>query len=156
MISFSDLYQRYARDVYRFALYLSGDPALAQDITSETLMLCLNSPEPIRTETVKGYLLTIARNLYLKECRRRARATELSDAIASPSPDLELAAAQKERLGLVLRALQELPEVDRSALLLRADDGLSYQQIAAVLGLSLAADKVKIHRARLKLAAIGA
>jgi RNA polymerase sigma-70 factor, ECF subfamily len=156
MISFSDLYQRYARDVYRFALYLSGDPALAQDITSETFMLCLNSPEPIRTETVKGYLLTIARNLYLKECRRRARATELSDAIASRSPDLELAAAQKERLGLVLRALQELPEVDRSALLLRADDGLSYQQIAAVLGLSLAAVKVKIHRARLKLAAIGA
>jgi RNA polymerase sigma-70 factor (ECF subfamily) len=46
--------------------------------------------------------------------------------------------------------------VDRSALLLRVDDGLSYQQIAAVLGLSLAAVKVKIHRARLKLAAIGA
>jgi RNA polymerase sigma-70 factor, ECF subfamily len=129
MISFSDLYQRYARDVYRFALYLSGNP---------------------------GYLLTIARNLYLKECRQRARATELSDAIASPSADLELAAAQKERLGPVLRALQELPEVDRSALLLRADDGLLYQQIAAVLGLSLASVKVKIHRARLKLAEIGA
>jgi DNA-directed RNA polymerase specialized sigma24 family protein len=48
MISCGELYQCYARDVYRFSLYLSGNPVLAQDITSETFVLCLTSSEPIR------------------------------------------------------------------------------------------------------------
>ena len=154
MISFGELYQRYARDVYRFSFYLSGNPVLAQDITSETFVLCLTSSEPIRVKTVKGYLFTIARNLYLKECRKNARRADLDDSIPDATINIELAAASKERLHAVLKALQELPEADRSALLMRADDNMSYQQIASVLGLSLSAVKVKIHRARLKLAAL--
>lgn len=154
MISFGELYQRYARDVYRFSLYLSGDPVLAQDITSETFVLCLTSSEPIRVETVKGYLFTIARNLYLKEWRKSSRRADLDDSIPDATIDIELAAASKERLQAVLKALQELPEADRSAVLMRADDNMSYRQIASVLGLSLSAVKVKIHRARLKLAAL--
>lgn len=154
MISFGELYQGYARDVYRFSLYLSGNPVLAQDITSETFVLCLTSSEPIRAETVKGYLFTIARNLYLKEWRKSARHADLDDSIPDATINIELAAASKERLHAVLKALQKLPEADRSALLMRADDNMSYQQIASVLGLSLSAVKVKIHRARLKLAAL--
>jgi len=66
MTGFHDLYERYSRDVYRFALYLSGDPALADDITSETFVRVWSSREPIRFATVKGYLLTIARNLSIQ------------------------------------------------------------------------------------------
>lgn len=154
MISFGELYQRYARDVYRFSFYLSGNPVLAQDITSETFVLCLTSSEPIRVETVKGYLFTIARNVYLKEWRKNARRADLDDSIPDATINIELAAESKERLHAVLKSLQELPEADRSALLMRADDNMSYQQIASVLGLSLSAVKVKIHRARLKLAAL--
>jgi RNA polymerase sigma-70 factor (ECF subfamily) len=46
-----------------------------------------------------------------------------------------------------------LPEIDRAALLMRANDGLAYEEIARALGISLAAAKVKVHRARLRLAA---
>jgi RNA polymerase sigma-70 factor (ECF subfamily) len=53
----------------------------------------------------------------------------------------------------VAAALRQLPEVDRAALLMRAEDGLPYEEIAAALGLSVAAARVKVHRARLKLAA---
>ena len=67
MTGFHDLYESYSQDVYRFALYLSGDPAVADDITSETFVRVWSSPEPIRLATVKGYLLTIARNLWLME-----------------------------------------------------------------------------------------
>lgn len=52
----------------------------------------------------------------------------------------------------MLEGLQQLPEADRAALLMRAQHELPYGEIAAALGLSLAAVKVKIHRARIKLA----
>ena len=58
----------------------------------------------------------------------------------------------KENLRDTLAALQLLPETDRTALLLRAQEGVSYEEIARVLGLSLSSVKVKIHRARLRLA----
>jgi RNA polymerase sigma-70 factor (ECF subfamily) len=51
----------------------------------------------------------------------------------------------------VLDALAQLPEADRAALLLSAQEGLTSEEIAATLGLSVAAVKVKIHRARLRL-----
>ena len=60
----------------------------------------------------------------------------------------------KEKLDRVLRTLQEFPEVDRAALLMRADEGLPYEEIAVALGLPVATVKVKVHRARLRLAKI--
>lgn len=47
--------------------------------------------------------------------------------------------------------LQQLPELDRSALLMSAFEGMPYEEIARALGISLAAVKMKIHRSRLKL-----
>jgi RNA polymerase sigma-70 factor (ECF subfamily) len=61
-------------------------------------------------------------------------------------------AEAKDELARVLRALQELPEADRAALLMRADEGLTYEEIATALELPVATVKVKVHRARLKLA----
>lgn len=60
MTRFHEMYESYARDVYRFALFLSGDPALADDITSETFIRVWSSPQPVRLATVKAYLLAIA------------------------------------------------------------------------------------------------
>jgi RNA polymerase sigma-70 factor (ECF subfamily) len=47
--------------------------------------------------------------------------------------------------------MQRLPEIDRAALLMRAQDQMSYEEISHALNLSVSAAKVKIHRARLKL-----
>ena len=74
MLDFGGLYQAHAKEVYRFALYLSGDPTIAEDLVSETFIRLWNARERVDLATVKGYLLTIARNLYLHE-RRRARPT---------------------------------------------------------------------------------
>src|SRR5215831_17845505 len=81
MTGFHELYERYSRDVYRFALYLSGDPALADDVTSETFIRIWSAPEPVRMATVKAYLLTIARNLWLMERRRSSRREGLDETI---------------------------------------------------------------------------
>ena len=157
MTGFHELYETYSRDVYRFSLYLSGDPALADDITSETFVRVWSSPEPIRFATVKGYLLTIARNLWLMERRRHSRREGLeavNETLADGAPGMSRELEGKDELGRVLRALQEFPEVDRAALLMRADEGLPYEEIAVALGLPVATVKVKVHRARLRLAQI--
>jgi len=153
MTSFQELYESYARDVYRFALYLSGDPALAEDVTSETFIRVWSSPEPVRLATVKAYL-PIARNLCLMEHRRSSRRQALDETLADSGRNVAREAEAKDELSRVLGALEQLPEADRAALLMRADEGLAYEEIAAALGLPVATVKVKVHRARLKLAQI--
>ena len=154
MTRFHELYESYSRDVYRFALYLSGDPALADDVTSETFVRVWSSPQPVRLATVKAYLLTIARNLWLMERRRCTRNQDLDKTIPDTAQSALRRAEVNDELERVLRALQEFPEVDRAALLMRADEGLCYEEIAVALGLPVATVKVKVHRARLKLAKI--
>lgn len=154
MTRFHELYESYSRDVYRFALYLSGDPALADDVTSETFIRVWSSPEPVRLATVKAYLLTIARNLWLMERRRGSRRQGLDETIPDSGQSALRQVEVKHELDRVLRALQEFPEVDRAALLMRADEGLPYEEIAVALGLPVATVKVKVHRARLRLAKI--
>jgi DNA-directed RNA polymerase specialized sigma24 family protein len=67
------IFKAFAPDVFRFALYLSGDRYEAEDITSETSVCAWNSPGRIETATVKAYLFTIARNLFRMDRRRRRR-----------------------------------------------------------------------------------
>jgi RNA polymerase sigma-70 factor (ECF subfamily) len=153
MAEFQDIYQRYARDVYRFALYLSGNQALAEDITSETFVRLWASDEKmIRMLTIKAYLFSIARHLYVDSLRSTSRLAEIDPELPEPGANPEMLAIQKSELREVLKLLQEIPEVDRAALLMRAQQGTPYEEIARVLGVSLAAIKLKIHRARLKLA----
>lgn len=152
MTNFRTLYQRYSGDVFRFALYLSGNRSDAEDITSETFVRAWTSSARIRADTVKGYLFTIARNLYLRGLRRSRRDVELQRPIEDTAPDPLAMAEQKAQFRAVLARLRELPEVDRSAVLLRAVEGLTYEEIARALGISLAAVKTKIHRARLSFA----
>ena len=151
MTDFNTLYAKYSPDVFRFAMYLSGDRSEAEDITSETFVRAWMSSEPIAMATVKGYLLTIARNLFLQELRRRSRSVPLNDSIRDPSPGPHSETEKKAAYNAVVAGLQELPEVDRTALLMSAYEGLSYEEIARSLGISLPAVKMKIHRSRLKL-----
>ena len=151
MTDFHQLYATYAPDVHRFALYLSGDPALADDITSETFLRAWSSSAPIREATVKSYLFTIARHLYLHELRRRGRHEELPEDLPSPAQSQEELSQQSSALAAVFAALRRLPERDRAALLMRAQDEMSYEEIGRALGLSAGAARVKVHRARLKI-----
>jgi len=152
VIDFSHLYRTYADDVHRFALYLSGDPALADDIVSETFVRLWHARERLDLATAKGYLLAIARNLFLAEWRRGRRMTALDYREPDRGPGPERHAQAHIELQAVLAALQRLPEIDRAAVLLRAEEGLSYEEVAAALGISAGAARVKVHRARLRLA----
>ncbi len=146
-----DIYDRHAKDVYRFCIYLSADPMLAEDLTAEAFVRAWAGPGIIVQETVKAYLFTIARNLYLHELRRRARYAGISKDVPDPAPPLELRTEHKSELSEVFAALQHLPEIERSALIMRSEQDMSYSDIAKSLGISVAAAKVRVHRARKKL-----
>jgi RNA polymerase sigma factor (sigma-70 family) len=151
LIDFHSLFERHSRDVYRFALYLSGDPSLAEEITQETFVRAWVMPGEISGGTVKAYLLTIARNLYRAERKRTARQVALHGTLTDPRPGPEAVVWGRLDLAAVLAALRALPEADRAVLLMHAQEGLPYAAIASALGLSIAAVKVRVHRARIKL-----
>jgi RNA polymerase sigma-70 factor (ECF subfamily) len=152
--TFHELYDRHADDVYRFAHWLTGNPHDARDITAETFIRAWTAPEEPRMETVKAYLFTIARNLHRKQWRRQSRLQVLDEAMADPGVRPDEAAARQDEFRRTMAALHTLPEIDRTVVLLRAEQDLSYHDIAAATGLSVAAAKVKVFRARAKLAAL--
>jgi RNA polymerase sigma-70 factor (ECF subfamily) len=146
------IYERHAPSLRRFALGLCGDTSLAKDLVAETFMRAMTSSAPIESATVLAYLCTIARRLYLKEWHRGRRFAELADVHADGAPGPEQLAIGAQAMSKTLGALQVLPEIDRAALLMRAEDEVPYEDIARALGISVAAAKVKVFRARLKLA----
>ena len=108
----------------------------------------------IRTETLKAYLFTIARNLYLESQRNTHPQISLEDFYPDPNPVPEkMIEAQFEILS-VRNFLQTLPEIDRVAFIMRVQHELPYAEIARSLGVSLSAAKVKVHRVRKKLITI--
>ena len=148
MAELSALYRQYSPDVFRFAMHLTRDRHEAEDITSETFVRAWAAPERIRAETAKGYLLTIARNLFLQRLRRTRRHVELNEEIVASGPDPQSRAEAVSEIENVFTKLGELEEVDRSALWLRAVEGLPYEEIARALEISVGAARVKVHRAR--------
>lgn len=152
--TFHEVYARYAEDVYRFAHWLTGNPDEARDITSETFVRAFTGPNDIRLESVKAYLFTIARNLHRRQWRRVSRHEPLEEGVPDSTTAPDEAAAQRDEFQRTLAAVQSLPELDRTVLLLRAEEGLSYEDIAAVTGLSAATARVKVFRARAQLTAL--
>lgn len=146
-----DLFTQYGKDIYRFALFLCGDKTEAEEITAETFSRALTGKAPLASETVKGYLLTIARNLHLDSVRRQNRFAEFPAELPDSAANLEEVINQKTELEAVQEYLLTFPEVDRAALLLRAD-GVAYCEIANSLNITLSSAKVKVHRLRIKLA----
>jgi RNA polymerase sigma-70 factor (ECF subfamily) len=146
-----EMYEMYAADVYRFAYWLCGERADAEDVTSETFIRAWTSDAPIRTETLKAYLLAIARNLCFEQQRKGKRQTRLEEWHTDGRAGPEDVATAREALAQMRKHLETLPAADRDAFLLRFQHDLPYAEIARVLGVSETLAKVKVHRARLTL-----
>ena len=151
MTDIENLYKRYAGDVRRFALYLCGDVVIADEITSDTFVRAWMAAGRIRQPTVKSYLFTIARNAYIDLLRRAARQTQLDEKMPDMGISAQTQMEQSAEVRAVLAALQRLPEMDRTVLLMRTVAEMPYEEIAETLGIPVGTAKVKVHRARLKL-----
>lgn len=153
--AFEQLYTEYKPAITRFLLGLCGDVVLAEELTQEVFVRAAASLLLFRGDSaVSTWLFRIARNTYLSWADRQRDAeidTEefhaLPDQRSDGNPETQL--LQREQRATIRRAMAMLPEKQRTMLLLRDLQGLSYAEIAAVLELSLAAVKVNLHRARL-------
>ncbi|MFH1842625.1 MAG: RNA polymerase sigma factor [bacterium] len=156
MTDLEKLYRQHASAVFRFAWGLCGDRSTAEDLVSETFVRILTKAPKIETRTALAYLLAVARNTFLTGRRRRRAEVPLSDQLSDrlPAPlfDPDSRLDDQARLDTVIAALRNVPEGERAALLLRVDHDLSYDDIAAALGTTPGAAKVRVHRARMRLA----
>src|SRR5262245_15937680 len=151
MVGFHELYERHWRDVYRFALFLSGNPTQAEDLTSDTFVRAWTARGSIRETTVRAYLLTITRNLWRDMQRRQRRLVPLE---AAGEPAVSPRGDGLADLGWTERQLELVAAGDRDALLLHARDGLSYDEVARRLHISVGAVKSRVFRARQALAVL--
>ncbi len=140
--------------VYRLALRLTGNRHDAEDLTQEVFVRVFRSLHTYTPGTFEGWLHRITTNLFLDQARRkqRIRFDALSDeraarlASASPAPDL--AYADQTFDDDVSAALAALPPDFRAAVVLCDIEGLSYEEIAEILGAKLGTVRSRIHRGR--------
>jgi RNA polymerase sigma-70 factor (ECF subfamily) len=146
--NFHSFYETHAKAVHRFALYLTGNRDEADEITAETFLRAWTASGPVQESTARAYLIAIARNVARDNGRRSRRETQLDfewpAGGSSPHQLLEF--------GITLTALRGLPAELAEPLLMSAVEGWSYEEIAGALGTPLSTVKIRIHRARLRLA----
>ena len=131
-------FQTTYRDLYpalhRFALRLSGDPDVADDVVQEAFTRLLEHDLP--SDEARPWLYVVVTNLYRDRIRNRERRGRLL-AAQPPVPEVpeaaDLAVERAERVAAVRRALGGLSERDRRMLLMR-EEGFKYTEIAEVLG----------------------
>ncbi|MBL8300827.1 MAG: sigma-70 family RNA polymerase sigma factor [Rhodanobacteraceae bacterium] len=148
---FDALVRAHNGDLYRYAYWLCGDPALAQDLTQETLLRAWRSLDALReTDAAKAWLITILR-------REHARLYERKSFDTTDIGELELDdrdSLTPEQLGedsIVRAAMLQLEPKYREPLLLQVLGGFSCEEIARELGLGSAAVMTQLFRARQKL-----
>lgn len=159
-----ELVVRHQGAVYRLLKRLARDSGQAEDLTQETFITALEHLSTWRGEgTARGWLLSIARSRWLMSRRTSAARHEPAEAESleklglaagwgSPADPEELA-SQLEQRTVLEQALQGLDEESREVLTLRDLEELSGEETAQVLGVSVAAMKSRLHRARLALVA---
>ena len=157
MREFQALYERLHPDVYRFALFLTGDPSRAEDLAADTFVRAWIARDRIELATVRAYLLTITKNLYRDQLRkgRPVAALEDEETLVDPGPAPDVQVQHALTLASVRTRLRQVSRGDRQALLMFVARGMSHREIANALGVSIGAVKSRIFRAREALIELG-
>ena len=157
------LYQRRARDVFRFALQMCGSQALADDVTQEVFMVLIREGHTFDAArgSLNAFLLGVARNHVLRRLRRERfyvsmeedsqsdTAQNLSQTTENPLDDL----SRTETIESVRKAVLALPERYREVVVLCDLQEMSYLEAAEVLGCAVGTVRSRLHRARALLLA---
>ncbi|HEX3509888.1 MAG TPA: sigma-70 family RNA polymerase sigma factor [Solirubrobacteraceae bacterium] len=150
--AFAAIYGRYHQQLYRYCRSLLRDDADAQDALQSAFTSALTALRRGRRDApLRPWLYRIAHNEAITVVRRRRSHSELDAEIAGSSASPEEHAVGRERLATLVADLQELPERQRAALLMRELSGLSHEDIALALDTSPGAAKQTIFEARRSL-----
>lgn len=159
--AFDELVARYKGRLFSFILRMVKDPALAEELTQETLIrVYLHADKYREIAKFSTWVYTIATNLVRNKMRQRSRRPLLlslnpapeddempldpPDPVADPSEGVQ----REELAGLMAEATSRIPEKYRIPFLLREVEQLSYEEIQQVTGLKLGTVRSRINRAR--------
>lgn len=155
---YAELMQRYERKIYAFIFHMLKSAkmeAAVDDLSQETFYKAYRSLQTFREveASFSTWLYTIARNTVLSELRKQKHIkVSLEQSGMTPLAQAELmpehTILRNEKVSLVREAINNLPEKQRSALILREYDQLDYQEIASILGQTVSAVKSLLFRAR--------
>jgi RNA polymerase sigma-70 factor (ECF subfamily) len=152
--AFAELYRRRQRDVYRFALHMTGVPDVAEDVTQEVFMVLMrkgNEYDELKGP-VNAFLLGVARNYVFRRLRQERYYVSIEDAANNATTNEEAGASETltrtEAILAMHKAVLNLPEHYREAVVLCDLQELTYSEAAAVLGCAIGTVRSRLHRAR--------
>ena len=148
---FDRLVAGYHQDMYRYAAWLSRDPAIAQDVVQEALLRAWKSLDNLRDDgSAKQWLLTIVRRENARFFERKRLETVDIDNLTA-SQEALLGVEENTELDDMRKAIYELDDDYREPLVLQVLMGFSTREIAEQMGLKQGAVLTRLHRARARL-----
>ncbi len=152
--AFARLLERYWDRLYRWLYHLTRDRHAAEDLTQETFLKALGAMQSFRAGTnFRAWIFRIGHNSFVNQKRSQKRTKQpLSEDTAAPDiGGAEAAMENRETLEVVGKAVAELPDDFRSALLLRVEEELSFREVAKILGVTEETARWRVFKARQKL-----
>lgn len=156
--AFSVLYRRYGALIYRFALRVSQDASIAEEVTQEVFLALLKNPDQFDPSLGKltTWLCAIAQRLTWKHLERTGRfecINEVEEAQSS-ADDPHVALSRKEAVAAVRQGLDSLPEQLRQVIVLCEFEEMSYEEVAFILDVPIGTVRSRLHRAKARLAKV--
>jgi RNA polymerase sigma-70 factor (ECF subfamily) len=157
--SWDDVVRTHSARVYRLAYRLTGNPHDAEDLTQEVFVRVFRSLSSYTPGTFEGWLHRITTNLFLDLARRRQRirfenlGQDVEGRMSCGDPTPAEAFDDRHLDGDIQTALRDLAPEYRAAVVLCDIEGLSYEEIAATLGVKIGTVRSRIHRGRAQLRA---
>jgi RNA polymerase sigma-70 factor, ECF subfamily len=151
--SFARVVDRYWERLYRWLYHLTRDLHTAEDIAQETFLKAFSALRSFRPgSNFRAWLFRIAHNTFINQQRSRRHQRQplpedLPDHRTSPADEL----LSREEYQRLLAAVSRLPVEFRSALMLRAEEDLSFREIAAILDITEETARWRVFKARQKL-----
>lgn len=153
--AFARIVERYWDRLHRWLFHLTHDRHQAEDLAQETFAKTLAALGSFRPgSNFRAWLFRIGHNNFvnLKRAERRAKQPLAEDSsAATPGPTALESLVDRESLAVVLKAVQELPADFRAALLLHAQEGMSYREVANILKTTEETARWRVFKARQKL-----
>ena len=157
--TWEEVVRAHSARVYRLAYRLTGNRHDAEDLTQEVFVRVFRSLSKYTPGTFEGWLHRIATNLFLDMARRRQRirmeglGDDAAQRLHGPDPTPAQAFEDRHLDSDIQAALEALAPEYRAAVVLCDIEGLSYEEIAATLGVKLGTVRSRIHRGRAQLRA---
>lgn len=152
----NEIAEKYYDDIYRFCCYLTGERWDSYDLAQETFLRFIQYVDHYRYRNLKGYLLTIARNVCMDYFRHGKDEVLLEEPLGEQERRSAKEASRDEISALVERQfflgeLQKLPQIQREALILYYYSGMKIREIAAITGVSGSTVKSRLRQGMEKM-----